>query len=251
MGEADFPEPGIQAVRHEAERGEVLLVRDFVDVLAELFLAFARVAGGPLGFDHAEHAPGRVVEAEIGDAVPRRRVIALHRHLETNLRPVAELPARREQLRVDEQGPGLGFAQFHLRFTPELSLLGFHLNTSDPGLISFPVLVLQGSGTKCTENPISRRVRVSRGRQSGAWAKPPQSAYMRPQSVLEAKSGRIGRSGRMGMTRWCGYPKATPRLPSGYQRACSGLPQGYPRLPYGYPKASHGGGEWARMEAGG
>jgi len=47
-----------------------------------------------------------MVEAEIGDAIPRCRIIAFHRHLETNLGPVAELPTRSEQLRLDEQGTG-------------------------------------------------------------------------------------------------------------------------------------------------
>ena len=102
-------------LRHEAERGEVLLPRDLGDVLAELFLALPRVAGSSFGFHHAEHARGRVVETEIGDAVPRRWVVAFNRHLETDLGPVTQLPACREQLRVDEQGTRLGFVQFHWR----------------------------------------------------------------------------------------------------------------------------------------
>jgi hypothetical protein len=113
MSKADFPEPGVQAVRHEAKRGEVLLAGDLGDVLAELLLPSARIAGSPLGFHHAEHSAGRMVETEVGDAVPRRWIVADNRHLETNLCPVAELPARSEQLRVDEQGAGLRSAQFH------------------------------------------------------------------------------------------------------------------------------------------
>ena len=58
---------------------------------------------------------GRMVETEIGDAVPRRRVVADNRHLETDLRPVTQLPACGDQLRVDEQGTRLGFGQFHWR----------------------------------------------------------------------------------------------------------------------------------------
>jgi len=75
-----------------------------------------QLAGSPLGFHHAEHAPGRMVETEIGDTVPGRWVVADHRHLKTDLSSVTQLPACREQLRVDEQGTRLGFVQFHRRF---------------------------------------------------------------------------------------------------------------------------------------
>ena len=56
-----------------------------------------------------------MVETEVRDAVLRRWVVADHLHLETDLRPVTELPACGEQLRVDEQGTRLRLGQFHWR----------------------------------------------------------------------------------------------------------------------------------------
>ena len=71
------------------------------DELAELLFPFTRVARGSLGFHHAKDLPRRVVQTEDGDTVPRRRVVTFDGHFEAHLGPVAQLPARGDELRVD------------------------------------------------------------------------------------------------------------------------------------------------------
>ena len=76
MRKADFPEEMMQAVGHEPERRRTAASGDFGDVVAELFVGLARVARGSLRFDDGENGAAGVVEAEVGEAVPGRRVIA-------------------------------------------------------------------------------------------------------------------------------------------------------------------------------
>ena len=103
VGKSHFPKVMMQTVRHEPERRHVLFTRDLGHVLAKLFFAFARVAGGPFRLDHRKDGPVRAVQTEIREAVPRRWIIALHGDFELYLRVVAKVPARSLQLRVYEK----------------------------------------------------------------------------------------------------------------------------------------------------
>ena len=97
------------AVGHEPEGGKGLLLGDLSDVVPELFVRVARVAGASLGFHDGEHVAACVVQAIVGDAVPWLCVIAINWNLQSDLRAVVEFPASSPQLRVDLQGTGLGF----------------------------------------------------------------------------------------------------------------------------------------------
>ena len=101
------------AVGHEPEGGEGLLLGDLGDVVPELFVGLARVAGASLGFHDGEHVAACVVQAIVGDAVPRLRVIAINWNLQSDLGAVVEFPVSSPQLRVDLQGTGLGFVESH------------------------------------------------------------------------------------------------------------------------------------------
>ena len=90
-----------------------LALGDLGDVMAELLVGFTGIAAATLGFRHRQHAASEVVEAVVGDAVPGLGVVAINGNLEADERAVIQLPARREQLRVDELGAGLGFVQLH------------------------------------------------------------------------------------------------------------------------------------------
>ena len=67
-----------------------------------MFLAFARIAAGALRFDHGDHFARRVVEAIVGDAVPRRGIVAVHRHLAQHSGVIVKVPAGLPQARIDE-----------------------------------------------------------------------------------------------------------------------------------------------------
>jgi len=101
------------AVGHEPEGGKRLLLGDLSDVVPELFVGVARVAGGSLGFHDREHVAACVVQAVVGNAVPRLRIIAVNWNLLPDLGAVVESPVSRSQLRVDLQRTGLGFAESH------------------------------------------------------------------------------------------------------------------------------------------
>ena len=117
MRQADLPEEMVQPVGHEPERRHFLLSCNLCHVLAELLFALARVARRALGFDDGEHAAVGVVEAKIGEAVPRRRVVALDGNLKLDLRAVAEVPARFFQLRIYERRTGLCFIEIRHRYS--------------------------------------------------------------------------------------------------------------------------------------
>jgi hypothetical protein len=89
------------------------MVRELADVLAELLFAFARVAGGVFGFGDAQDIAGRAEQAVIGDAVPWLGIVSGDRDFKADLGAVAEFPFRFEKLRVDQQGTGLNFVEFH------------------------------------------------------------------------------------------------------------------------------------------
>ena len=102
MSEADFPEEGVQAVGHEPERREWLLVAEFGDVLAELLFAFSRAAGGALGFDNAEDRAGGMIQGVVGYAIPRLGIVTGDRNFEADLSAVTELPLGVRQERIDQ-----------------------------------------------------------------------------------------------------------------------------------------------------
>ena len=101
------------AVGHEPEGGKGLLLGDFSDVVPELFVGLARVAGASLGFHDGEHIAACVIQAIVGDAVPRLRVIAINGNLPSDLGAVVEFPVGSAQHWVDLQGTGLGFVERH------------------------------------------------------------------------------------------------------------------------------------------
>lgn len=113
ISKADLPKPGVMAIGHEPERRKGLLLGDLGDIMAELFVGIARVAGASLGFHNGEHVAAGVIQAIIGDAVPRLGVIAVNGNLNANLRTVVELPASRSQLRVDLLRAGFSFVNWH------------------------------------------------------------------------------------------------------------------------------------------
>jgi len=77
-----------------------LLSRNLFDVLAQLLLAFARIARRSLGFDYSQDGAVGVVETKIGEAVPRGWIVALYRHFKLNLQMITELPPRFLQLGI-------------------------------------------------------------------------------------------------------------------------------------------------------
>ena len=113
MSEADLPEPDVVAVGHEPKGSKGLLLGDLADVVPELFVGLARVAGASLGFYDGEHVSACIVQAIVGDAVPWLRVIAINRNLQSDLGAVVEFPVSSPQLGVDLQGTGLGFVESH------------------------------------------------------------------------------------------------------------------------------------------
>jgi len=101
------------AVRHEPEGGKGLILGDLGDVVPELFVGLARVAGTSLGFDDSKHVAARVVQAIVGDTVPWLRVIAINWNLQSDLGAVVEFPVSSPQLRIDVQRTGSGFVESH------------------------------------------------------------------------------------------------------------------------------------------
>ena len=81
ISKADLPEPDVMAVSHEPKGSKGLLLGDLGDVVPELFVGLARVAGASLGFHDSEHVAACVVQAIVRDAVPRLRVIAINWNL--------------------------------------------------------------------------------------------------------------------------------------------------------------------------
>ena len=98
-----------EAVRHKSKWDERLRLCDLVDVLLELCFAFAGVSCGLLRLDDREDGAIGVVQAEVGEAVPGRLVVARDRYLEADLRVVTQIPLRPLQLRVDQVSACLGF----------------------------------------------------------------------------------------------------------------------------------------------
>jgi len=94
MRQADLPKEMVQPVGHKPKRRHFLFSRDLGHVLAELLLALARVARRALRFDYGEDGAVGMVEAKIGETVPRGGVVPLDGDFELNLRAVAEIPAR-------------------------------------------------------------------------------------------------------------------------------------------------------------
>jgi len=94
------------AVGHEPEGGKWLLLGDLGDVVPELFVGLARVARASLGFHDGEHVAACVVQAIVGDAVPRLRVIAINWNLQSDLGAVVEFS---QQPAIAGRFAGLGF----------------------------------------------------------------------------------------------------------------------------------------------
>lgn len=103
----------MEAVRHEAEGREWLRLRDLRDILSKLLLSLTRAPCGSLGFDNRCDVPGIVVQRKVCETVPRRGVIALNRHFQTNVGAVAEIPAGGGQLGIDQLCASACFAQSH------------------------------------------------------------------------------------------------------------------------------------------
>jgi len=101
------------AVGHEPEGGKWLLLGDLGNVVTELLVDLARVAGTSLGFHDSKHVAACFVQAVVGDAVPRLCVIAINWNFQPDLGAVVELPVSSPQLRVDLQDTGLGFVEIH------------------------------------------------------------------------------------------------------------------------------------------
>src|SRR5436190_9778897 len=96
------------AVGHETEWGKGLPLSDLGDVVPELFVGVARIAGASLSFYDGEHVAACIVQAIVGDAVPWLRVVAVNRNLQSDLSAVFEFPVSSPQLWVDLQDTGLG-----------------------------------------------------------------------------------------------------------------------------------------------
>ena len=109
ISRADLPKPDVMAVSHEPEGGKGPLLGDLGDVVPELFIGLARVAGASLDFHDGERVAACVVQAIVGDAVPWLRVIAIYWNLQSDVGAVVEFPVRGPQLRVDLHETGLGF----------------------------------------------------------------------------------------------------------------------------------------------
>src|ERR1035437_6910745 len=101
------------AVGQEPKGSKGLPLGDLGDVVPQLFVGLACVAGTSLGFHDGEHVAACVVQAVIGDAVPWLRVIAINWNLQPDLGAVVEFPVSSPQLRVDLQGTGLGLVKGH------------------------------------------------------------------------------------------------------------------------------------------
>ena len=101
------------AVGHEPEGGKRLLLGDLGDVVPELFVGLARVAGASLGFHDGEYVAACIVQAIVRDAVPWLRVIAINWNLQPDLGAVVQFLVSSPQLRVDLQGTGLNFVGRH------------------------------------------------------------------------------------------------------------------------------------------
>ena len=113
MNKTDLPEPNVVAVGHEPEGGKGLLLGYFSDVVPELFVGLARVAGASLGFHNGKHVAACVIQAIVGDAIPRLSVISINWNLPSDLSAVVEVPASSSQLRVNVQSSSLGFVEGH------------------------------------------------------------------------------------------------------------------------------------------
>jgi len=107
-----FPEVAVAAIAHESEWRKRLALGNFSHVVPELFIAIARVAGTPFGFNHRDDISGCVVKAIIRDAVPRFMVIAIHRNFQSNSRPVVGVPSGGTQRGVDKQCPRGSFGSW-------------------------------------------------------------------------------------------------------------------------------------------
>jgi hypothetical protein len=90
-----------------------LFLGDLGNIVSELFVGIARVAGASLGFHDGEHVAACVVKAIVGDAIPWLRVIAINWNLEADLGAVVEIPVSGSQLRIDLQDASLGFVESH------------------------------------------------------------------------------------------------------------------------------------------
>ena len=134
------------AVGHEPEGSKGLPFGDFSDVVPELFVRLACIAGASLGFDDGEHVAAGVVQAVVGNTVPGLRVIATNWNLQSDLGTVVEFPVSRPQLRVDVQDTSSGFVLSHggkphlLRFFP---LKGWKVF-----LILYNLLIVRVTGEK-------------------------------------------------------------------------------------------------------
>jgi type I restriction enzyme R subunit len=51
------------------------------------------MATGTVGFDHGQYAAVRMVKTEIGESIPRSRVVPLNWDLKLDLRPIAQVPS--------------------------------------------------------------------------------------------------------------------------------------------------------------
>jgi hypothetical protein len=99
------------AVGHEPEWGKWLLLGNLGDGVPVLFVGLARVTRTSLGFYDGEDVAACVVQAIVGDAIPRLRVIAINWNFQSNLGAVVEFPVSSPQLRVDLKGTGFGFVE--------------------------------------------------------------------------------------------------------------------------------------------
>jgi len=110
VGEVDIPEVRVQPVGHEPEGPKWLVPRDLHDVLTELLLSFPRAPGSALGFDDRDDLARGVVEREVREAVPGRRIVADNRNLKADPRSITEVPLSTFELGIDQLGPSLGLA---------------------------------------------------------------------------------------------------------------------------------------------
>src|ERR1039457_2027893 len=78
VSKADLPEPDVMAVGHEPKGSKGLLLGDLGDVVPELFVGLARVAGASLGFHDGEHLAACVLQAILVDAGPEAMVRSHH-----------------------------------------------------------------------------------------------------------------------------------------------------------------------------
>jgi len=88
---------------------------DLRDVVPELLLGDPGIPATALGLNNRQHGAIGVVEAVVGDAIPRFGVVAIDRDLATQLRAITEFPPGFFDERIDQERPSLGFTQFELR----------------------------------------------------------------------------------------------------------------------------------------